>query len=409
MHCILLNITKTLFGLWMGDKLPDAQEDIEAPYLLSKSSKTAISRAVKSARSNFPHSLGHAPRDPIARYRSFKASEWKSFLENWGPAVMAEHIGDLAYGNLLVLCRILHLASKFIITQDEITRLRQLCLTFVKGFERIYYRGNKDCLPVCTVNIHSLLHLADHIEDWGPASYWWQFPLERHLGALKKMARSKSQMDQSLSNSVVVASQLSLLGLFDPSIPEHSTVPEVGEKFKGRLRSKAWTRHHKKWFHEHIARNDPGIPRLATNEELETADSFSRFSRNGETFGSISSQRKTDINRDDSRICYWDQEGLSFAAVVCFLTTSSFGTFAFVQDLGTVEELATPDILTVQSVSASGKKQFIDLVDIVGPIGILTERDSRQPSRQTHVIIGSLHPSFERSDAWLDHTWELPS
>jgi hypothetical protein len=50
---------------------------------------------------------------------------------------------------------------------------------------RIYYQGDPKRLPVCTLPIHSLLHIADCIKGWGPVWCYWSFPMERFCGHLK--------------------------------------------------------------------------------------------------------------------------------------------------------------------------------------------------------------------------------
>lgn len=51
--------------------------------------------------------------------------------------------------------------------------------------KRIYYQGNQKRLPVCTLPIHTLLHIADCIEGWGPVWCYWSYPMERFCGHLK--------------------------------------------------------------------------------------------------------------------------------------------------------------------------------------------------------------------------------
>lgn len=51
---------------------------------------------------------------------------------------------------------------------------------------RIYYQDDPKCLPVCTLPIHSLLHIADCIQSWGPVWCYWAFPMECFCGHLKR-------------------------------------------------------------------------------------------------------------------------------------------------------------------------------------------------------------------------------
>ena len=52
-------------------------------------------------------------------------------------------------------------------------------------YKSIYYQGNPKRLAVCTLPIHTLLHLADCIEGWGPVWCYWSYPMERFCGHLK--------------------------------------------------------------------------------------------------------------------------------------------------------------------------------------------------------------------------------
>lgn len=56
---------------------------------------------------------------------------------------------------------------------------------------RIYFQNDPKRLPVCTLPIHSLLHLADCIKGWGPLWCYWSFPMERFCGHLKPGVSSK--------------------------------------------------------------------------------------------------------------------------------------------------------------------------------------------------------------------------
>jgi hypothetical protein len=49
---------------------------------------------------------------------------------------------------------------------------------------RLYCRHAADQLCVCTLPIHSLLHIADDIEAMGPVWCYWAFLMERYCGAL---------------------------------------------------------------------------------------------------------------------------------------------------------------------------------------------------------------------------------
>ena len=68
---------------------------------------------------------------------------------------------------------------------------------------RLYYQENPKRLPVCTLPIHTLLHIADCIEGWGPVWCYWSYPMEQFCGHLKNGgAASKRFPYKSLDNYV---------------------------------------------------------------------------------------------------------------------------------------------------------------------------------------------------------------
>jgi hypothetical protein len=76
MHCVLLNISETLYKLWNQTKLGPEQE-AEGGYL-DKPSLEAIGDSLISARGDIPTYLGHAPRRIDKHYKGFKAAEWEA-------------------------------------------------------------------------------------------------------------------------------------------------------------------------------------------------------------------------------------------------------------------------------------------------------------------------------------------
>lgn len=96
MHCVLQNVTPTLFKLWAGKKL--AVDDLkkrgsqnyqnphpETPdYRLTKQQLEYVGETLASSRNRIPAYLGHAPRNISTHYNGFKAAEWKSWLILYG-------------------------------------------------------------------------------------------------------------------------------------------------------------------------------------------------------------------------------------------------------------------------------------------------------------------------------------
>ena len=181
------------------------------PYYLNQRNLDLINSALEASRADIPSHLGHAPRSIGKHYNGYKAAEWKAWLLYYGLPLLDQNLNEESVDNFRVLSQFYALCTKHTLSADDIPLIKQLAINFVQGYERIYYGGDIDRLPVCTINIHSLLHFSDYVLDCGPACYWWQFPMERYCGVIKPRARSKSQLSSSVSNAVLIIEHLNHL------------------------------------------------------------------------------------------------------------------------------------------------------------------------------------------------------
>lgn len=95
----------------------------------------------------------------------------------------------------------------------DIDSAEVLLQKFVVGYKKIYYNNDPERLKGCTLQIHSLLHLPKNVRLFGPVSGFWQFPLERYVGTLERLATLKSHINKSLSNSLMYQEQFNYLFL----------------------------------------------------------------------------------------------------------------------------------------------------------------------------------------------------
>ncbi|KAF1936319.1 hypothetical protein EJ02DRAFT_298220, partial [Clathrospora elynae] len=114
----------------------------------------------------------------------FKTAEWKAFLLVYGPAFLLHAIPPEYYKNFKDLSDLYSLLLNRTTSHEDIRRIRKLSTRFVRQYQYLFYTQfnnmgtNVDNLPrlqVCTLQPHSLLHLADDVENWGPASTFAQW------------------------------------------------------------------------------------------------------------------------------------------------------------------------------------------------------------------------------------------
>lgn len=383
MHCVLQNVTPLLFQLWNSTKLAiddkkvsnsTAYQDCSnlPPYCLEKDDLDSIGDALAQSRTTIPLSLGHAPRRINHHYKGFKAAEWRAWLTHYGPPLLWKHLPEIYLANFRDLGTFYRLATAPVVSHDEVSKIASIARNFVRRYEKIYYRNEPERLPVCTINIHSILHFADWIADCGPACYFWQFPMERFCGILKPMARSKSKLDTSIANGVVLAEHLNHLqfvhaGFAKPNTtaPEGISYPQLANPV--RLGT---TPHQLMQLH----RARIGRPTLSLPLQFYKRCHLTRHT----TIGSRKSQVCSDTNRDDHRILYHSMQDEQKFGVVEF--------FATVTDEDGSNDWAYIAILTgevryrqerVVAVQQEGQHMWIRVEQIDGLIGLIKEGEAR--------------------------------
>lgn len=318
MHCVLQNITPMLFRLWNEEKLKIDKEQRPQYSLLRRPAPgtptyiSKISDTLQKSRAHIPSYLGHAPRSIDKHYNSFKAAEWDAWLCLFSLPLLHQALPRPYVRNFRMLSQLYDLSAHHQMKGRDVQRLGKLAADFVVDFERLYYCGDSNRISVCTVQIHYLLHLEQYIQDTGPACYWWQFTMERYCGFIKPQARSKSQLDMSVTNAVLVFEHLKLLQL--SGLIESPTIDKDYPALLGRISSTSLPTRHKNRLQQTFGRADnfEMYQRLRLRENL--------------TVGSTYSHRSDDSNRLDNKVAY-DLSGVAdswrFAQVDYFLQVHS--------------------------------------------------------------------------------------
>jgi Transposase family tnp2 len=379
MHCVLQNITPCLFQLWNRTKLAIDDTNPSQPtrctdrsgmpsYYLATSDLNSIGDALSRSHSTIPTSLGHAPRRIDNHYKGFKAAEWKAWLIHYGPPLLWKHLHERYLANFRILGQFYKLSTAPLISRDSVQKIAALARQFVGSYEELYYRNEQERLPVCTINIHSILHYADWIRDCGPACYFWQFPMERFCGIIKPTGRSKSRLNASIANKMVIMEHFNHLCFVHEdyaapkrAVPDCASYPQLANKANIDL------------THSQIMRL------LARSSEIDSVQPYKRCHLNqGTTIGSRLSQIRNDLNREDFRIVYRDQRGTrKFGAVEFFATVTNSDTSSFWAYIQTLTGEVVRKRERVIAVQHEGRHIWIQVEQIDGLIGLLQEGRGR--------------------------------
>ena len=385
MHNILLRVCPMLFDLWIGEKLatdkdrrgadpPRQQVQTRLPsYRLSNNSLKSISNALAESRQMIPMSLGHAPRRIDKHHNGYTAAEWKAWLLYYGPPLLWKKLDESYLANFRDLGDIFRLATAQEVWRHHTHEIRDLAWRFVRSYEQLYYRQEDDRLPVCTINIHSILHYADWIRDLGPACYFWQFPMERFCRVIKPQARSKSMINTSIANSLILTEHLNHLQFLHADFADGET-SQPNEMQCTALRG--------------ILKSSPANEptpyqrrtlQIARNAPFTTMDCYKQYQLATLVIGSRKSQSNGNINRENCRIAYrpTDNSPWKFGVVQYFAHTTDSNRC---DDWALVKQLTGRTAHLSQRVIAfgmEGSQEWVPVEQIRGLIGLLHERDSR--------------------------------
>lgn len=129
---------------------------------------------VKLGYVRFPSTTTRRPRS-ITKFNKYKGNELRSLLL-FGFFVFEGILRRRYYSHLLLLVLIMHLSESRCLDKNCVEDLRHLCTSFVSTFPRIY--STRHNVQV----IHSLVHIPESVEAFGPLCNYSTFNFESLLG-----------------------------------------------------------------------------------------------------------------------------------------------------------------------------------------------------------------------------------
>ena len=201
MHIAWENVVKTLVGLWTNN-YKGIGEGKESYHIGAGSWKTIGADGAASG-STIPSAYSPHIPDVSKKGSYLTADMWSFWTLYLAPVLLRNQFKKPEYFTHFVeLVRLFRICLQFDISVSEIQELKTGFIKWVEEYKRyrfskfnmitmlitirIYYQDNLNRLPVCTLPIHSLLHIADCIKGWGPVWCYWAFPMERFCGHLKR-------------------------------------------------------------------------------------------------------------------------------------------------------------------------------------------------------------------------------
>ncbi|KAG9124844.1 hypothetical protein FRC07_010018 [Ceratobasidium sp. 392] len=209
MHVIFENVLPMLINLWTRKgKWKDFGSGDE-DYVFRPNVWEAIGEACAASGDTIPAAFGCRVPNLDKKRTEVTSEVMLLFATLLGPAVLRDRFIDVAYYRHFV--QFVQLTKKCLairVSREDVDFIRQGFAKWVRQFEELYYRKDKDRIRVCTAPIHALLHLADDIEIMGPMWCYWAFPMERYCGALARANKSRRHPFLSLDRYVLHVAQL---------------------------------------------------------------------------------------------------------------------------------------------------------------------------------------------------------
>jgi Transposase family tnp2 len=123
-----------------------------------------------------PVSWGRYPRNIQLYIKGFKAEELSNFLIHYLLPLSFNRVNSITFRALQRLVFIFTMATSYQIEMSQVMEIENHLVKFIKWYYDTYYQYQQERLPACKYTVHALLHLVQDIKNWGPASYYWQYP-----------------------------------------------------------------------------------------------------------------------------------------------------------------------------------------------------------------------------------------
>ncbi|CAF3863670.1 unnamed protein product [Rotaria magnacalcarata] len=165
LHNVYIGAFKRMLDLWLNKKY--RKENWNIVKHLKKLAELFSSLRLPSTTTRRPRSL--------LDYHKFKGNELRVHLL-FGHRIFYRVLQQRYYNHLLQLVVLMHLAEKRKIDNVDLKIIQQLSRSIVVSFPELY--SDRHCVQV----VHSVLHIGDTVDDFGPITNYTTFQFENDLG-----------------------------------------------------------------------------------------------------------------------------------------------------------------------------------------------------------------------------------
>lgn len=245
MHAVLEGVTRTLIcKMWMDGRHHNLR------FYLSKEVKQ-INKLLLAIKP--PHEFRRSPRC-IKTVKYWKASELRAFLLYYAIPILVEFLPADYIHHLNLLVKAIHILLSSAIPSAALHNAKRMLSAFYRIIPLLYP------LELCTMNVHSLIHLCDSVQRCGPLWSTSCFGYESMNGHLKKHCHGTGNVLPQLIRNV----------RFHQKISEQKRSMSSIDGVRGRIK-------HKLLPTEHISALQAGLFPISSS----SVPVFSRYKLNG--------------------------------------------------------------------------------------------------------------------------------
>ena len=203
MHLVLEGAVKSLMAFWFDPKYHDQPYSLR-PYV------PEIDKMLNRIKP--PHEFRRTPRS-IATIKFWKASELRAFLLFYSLPILQSFLQDSHMHHLTLLVCSLHILLGDA-AEEHLLLKAQAYLEEFYGLLPTLYSPN-----LCTMNMHSLIHLVSFVKLWGPLWTHSAFSYESMNGSMTRQLHGTSLI---LQHVILHTKMKQYFKLKDHQVPVHT-------------------------------------------------------------------------------------------------------------------------------------------------------------------------------------------
>ena len=171
MHAVLEGVTKSLMAHWFDTKYHHLR------FYLHRQLKEIDKMLL---RIKPPYDVPRVPQSIASSLKYWKASEYCSWLLFYSLPILKYYLPPDYVYHLALLVSAMHILLSAEISSDHLSKANQMLHIFYQLIPSLYRK------ELCTINVHSLIHLTSCVQRWGPLWSYSCFGFENMNGFLKK-------------------------------------------------------------------------------------------------------------------------------------------------------------------------------------------------------------------------------